>query len=132
MKNIGIQLEKLLAVLKLCLCFPFRSSAGADLLHSSEYNFYALTPKDDAEIGIYENALDFVFANNNVRNVAISGSYGAGKSSVLASYKKHTMTRNIYTPLWRIFTRQMKTTIHWMPMAIYHLRQYWRGKFSTN
>lgn len=57
-------------------------------MKDNEYNFYALTPIDDADIGVYESALDFVFAQDNVRNVAVSGSYGAGKSSVLASYKK--------------------------------------------
>ncbi|MDR1397165.1 MAG: hypothetical protein LBJ14_05485 [Desulfarculales bacterium] len=57
-------------------------------MKDTEYNFYALTPIDDADIGVYESALDFVFAHENVRNVAVSGAYGAGKSSVLASYKK--------------------------------------------
>jgi hypothetical protein len=57
-------------------------------MSDTKYNFYALTPIDDADIGVYESALDFVFAHENVRNVAVSGSYGAGKSSVLASYKK--------------------------------------------
>jgi hypothetical protein len=57
-------------------------------MKDTEYNFYALTPIDDANIGVYEGALDFVFTHDNVLNVAVSGSYGAGKSSVLASYKK--------------------------------------------
>ena len=57
-------------------------------MKTTEYNFFALTPKDDTQIGIYENAVDFVFAHDKVLNVAISGSYGSGKSSVLASYKK--------------------------------------------
>lgn len=54
----------------------------------SKYNFYALTPVDDAKISVYESALNFVFTHDNVRNVALSGSYGSGKSSVIASYKK--------------------------------------------
>ncbi len=57
-------------------------------MSGTEYEFYALTPIDDADIGVYEEALDFVFENDSVRNVAVSGSYGSGKSSVLASYKK--------------------------------------------
>jgi DNA replication protein DnaC len=58
------------------------------------YNFYALTPIDDADIGVYESALDFVFTHDNVLNIAVSGSYGAGKSSVLASYNlKPSMQR---------------------------------------
>jgi len=52
------------------------------------YTFEKLTPVDDADISVYENAIDYVFANDDVKNVAISGAYGAGKSSLLASYKK--------------------------------------------
>jgi hypothetical protein len=52
--------------------------------------FHKLTPVRDADIGIYCEALDFVFQNDDLRNVAISGAYSSGKSSVLASYKdKH-------------------------------------------
>jgi len=50
--------------------------------------FQKLTPIHDAEIGIYGEALNYVFDNNDLRNVAISGAYSAGKSSVLESYKK--------------------------------------------
>lgn len=53
-----------------------------------EYNFQKLTPIHDAKLGIYENALDFVFKNDDIKNVAVSGAYSAGKSSVLETYKK--------------------------------------------
>lgn len=36
---------------------------------------------------IYEDALNFVFDNNDIKNVAISGPYSAGKSSVIETYK---------------------------------------------
>ena len=52
-----------------------------------EYTFEKLTPISDVNLGVYEPALDFVFANDDIRNVAITGAYGAGKSSVLAAYK---------------------------------------------
>lgn len=54
----------------------------------SQYRFERLTPTDDVDLSIYENAIDYVFDNPDIRNVAISGAYSAGKSSVLASYKK--------------------------------------------
>ena len=54
---------------------------------SSKYVFEKLTPISDSDLGIYKDALDFIFVNDDVRNVAISGSYGSGKSSVLESYK---------------------------------------------
>jgi len=53
-----------------------------------EYNFQKLTPKNDVELNIYENAIDFVFENDDIKNVAISGAYSAGKSSILETYKK--------------------------------------------
>lgn len=53
-----------------------------------KYLFEKLTPIDNADLYVYEDALNFVFDNSDVRNVAVSGAYSAGKSSVLASYKK--------------------------------------------
>lgn len=55
---------------------------------SKKYQFEKLTLKEDLNIDVYEEALDYVFESDDIRNVAISGAYGAGKSSVLASYKK--------------------------------------------
>ena len=67
---------------------------------NAEFNFYALTPIDNVEISIYKSAMDFVFAHNNVRNVAVSGSYGSGKSSILASYeKKHSKKKFLHISL---------------------------------
>lgn len=65
-----------------------------------KYNFQKLTPNDDVDIGIYENAIDYAFENPDVKNVAISGAYSAGKSSILASYKKkHKKLRFIHISL---------------------------------
>lgn len=49
--------------------------------------FEKLTPITDSDLGIYEEALDYVFQSNNedVKNIALTGAYGAGKSSVLSS-----------------------------------------------
>lgn len=49
--------------------------------------FQKLTPLADTDISTYEEAIDYAFQNDDIKNVAISGSYGAGKSSVLESYK---------------------------------------------
>ena len=53
-----------------------------------KYKFERLTPIDNMDLDVYEEAIDYVFSNSDVKNVAISGAYSAGKSSVLASYKK--------------------------------------------
>ena len=54
----------------------------------NKYKFERLTPTDNMDLDVYEEAIDYVFDNPDVRNVAISGAYSAGKSSILASYKK--------------------------------------------
>ena len=53
-----------------------------------KYQFEKLSLTEDVDISVYKDAIDFAFDNPDVKNIAISGSYGSGKSSVLASYKK--------------------------------------------
>ncbi len=52
------------------------------------HHFERLTPIDNMDLDVYEEAIDYAFDNSDIKNVAISGAYSAGKSSVLASYKK--------------------------------------------
>lgn len=47
-----------------------------------------LASTDSADIGSYKDNLDSVFENNKIHNIAISGTYGAGKSSLIESYEK--------------------------------------------
>lgn len=47
-----------------------------------------LTPISDVELGIYEEQLTSALSESDVKNIALSGPYGAGKSSILATYKK--------------------------------------------
>ena len=66
----------------------------------AKYIFEKLTPITDSDISVYESAIDFVFENNDVKNIALSGAYGAGKSSVLASYKSsHPDTKFLHISL---------------------------------
>ena len=57
------------------------------MMSDKKYNFKKLTPINNAELKIYDDALNFVFENNDIKNVAITGPYSAGKSSVIESYK---------------------------------------------
>lgn len=57
-------------------------------MNRNKYNFQKLTPINTANIEIYEEAIDFIFYNSDLKNVALSGAYSAGKSSILESYKK--------------------------------------------
>lgn len=66
----------------------------------SKYHFERLTPIDDIDLKVYEEAIDYVFDNPDIKNVAITGAYSAGKSSVLASYKKkHEKLRFLHISL---------------------------------
>lgn len=64
-----------------------------EINNNTQLVFDSLTPFDDSELGVYETALDYVFNNPDIKNVALSGAYGAGKSSVLASYKKKSKNK---------------------------------------
>ena len=50
--------------------------------------YVSLAPKDETreEYKEYYNALDFALKDKSIRNIAITGPYGAGKSSVIDSY----------------------------------------------
>ncbi|MCL2571134.1 MAG: hypothetical protein FWE11_01925 [Defluviitaleaceae bacterium] len=61
---------------------------------AKEYKFHTLTPKNDADLEVYQPALDFVFSKSDIKNIAISGAYGAGKSSVIESYKEKNPDKN--------------------------------------
>lgn len=50
--------------------------------------FESLLPKEDVDLGKYKDALDFAIETDQIRNIALSGSYGSGKSSVIRSYEK--------------------------------------------
>lgn len=66
------------------------------------YKFQKLTPYEKADMEGYEQSLDFVFKNenNDLRNIALTGNYGSGKSSVIRSYaEKHKNLSFIYVSL---------------------------------
>lgn len=69
-------------------------------MSDDSYKFQKLTPISDADLGVYKNAIDFVFANDDLKNIAISGQYSAGKSSLVLSYKKiHSNIKFIHISL---------------------------------
>lgn len=76
-----------------------------------EYHFQKLTPINNADINVYEEAIDFVFHNPDIKNVAISGPYSAGKSSVLESYKaKRTDHSFVHLSLAHFRTPEQEST----------------------
>ena len=66
----------------------FWGDIGMKNENKEESIFYDLTPINDIELGIYEEAINFSLKNDKILNIAISGGYGSGKSSLLETYKK--------------------------------------------
>lgn len=63
-----------------------------------KYKFSSLTPEVLKENqSIYTEALDFAFDNKAIKNVAITGIYGAGKSSVWKTYEQQAKLKNVVT-----------------------------------
>ena len=64
--------------------------------------FRALTPVENAEdVESYEEAMDFALSKDrdSVRNIAVTGQYGAGKSSFLRTYFKKRHTNALWVSL---------------------------------
>lgn len=81
-------LRKILNVCHKCEEWMTRYLVETDENANTRYG--ALTPKyiADDTVSEYFNALDFAFSRNDVKNIAVTGSYGAGKSTVIFSYLK--------------------------------------------
>lgn len=56
---------------------------------SAESKFIDLAPTDEAdEAGVYAEALNYAMNNERVFNIALTGPYGSGKSSIIKSFLK--------------------------------------------
>lgn len=67
-----------------------------------KFAFQKLTPTEEVELEGYEQALNYVFdqSNSDVKNVALTGGFGSGKSSVIRSYeKKHNEKHFLHVAL---------------------------------
>lgn len=72
---------------------------------SSDSSFFnPLSPTDDADgCNIYFESLDWALKNKKrIKNIAISGPYGSGKSSVIQTYikRREDYNKNIISRLW--------------------------------
>ena len=69
------------------------------MMEDTKHNkFNALTPevlKENKQI--YTEALDYVLSNNDIKNIAITGIYGAGKSTVWNTYVRQKGLNNVIT-----------------------------------
>lgn len=86
--------------LMICVALMENNKKDVTNMAESQYHFERLTPIDNMDLEVYEDAINYVFDNPDIKNVAITGAYSAGKSSVLASYKKkHEKLRFLHISL---------------------------------
>jgi hypothetical protein len=71
------------------LCKKVRFNIVKELVQDkpvTQAPYIALTPMKIKEGNEYFDAMSFALSNNDVRNIAVTGSYGAGKSTIIRSY----------------------------------------------
>lgn len=67
-------------------------------MENQHKKFYSLTPEVlDENKKIYTESLDFAFSNSDIKNIAITGIYGAGKSTIWKTYVEQNKLDNIIT-----------------------------------
>lgn len=72
-------------------CSKIFKKASVESSSDNIPRFIDLTPVDDADPkGIYTNALNFAFKNDRIKNIALTGPYGSGKSSIIRTFKKNS------------------------------------------
>lgn len=60
-----------------------------DVSKENDNSFVDLTPTDSAEsVGHYISALKWAIKNKNIKNIAITGPYGSGKTSIIKTFEK--------------------------------------------
>ncbi len=86
-------------LLERCKVFIDRSYFENKRIEKTPYK--SLMPKNDVNILNYEAALDFTFnPSEKIRNIALMGAYGSGKSSIINTYeKKHPSKKFLHISL---------------------------------
>ena len=71
--------------------------------------FHSLAPTDNAENSdIYLSALDWAIKEPNIKNIALTGNYGSGKSSILNTYQKKSKNKESWIKIKRINLKKHK------------------------
>ncbi|MBY8910134.1 hypothetical protein K6L05_10040 [Salinicoccus roseus] len=68
-------------------------------MSNGQIKFEKLTPIQNYDLNIYEYGLNFIFENKDIKNIAITGPYGAGKTSLIETFKKSSPMSFIHISL---------------------------------
>ena len=74
-----------------------------------------LAPIDEITNGEeYLNALNWALKNKRIKNIALAGPYGAGKSSIIETYLKRHKSISLFVFQWRhlLKMKKMRVGIH--------------------
>ena len=63
---------------------------------NEERDIFSLIPREDEKNEVYFKSLDKVLNTKGVNNIALSGTYGSGKSTIIKSFEKENEWRNDY------------------------------------
>jgi hypothetical protein len=63
---------------------------------NEETDIFSLIPRDDEKNEVYFKSLDKVLNTKGVNNIALSGTYGSGKSTIIKSFEKENNWRDDY------------------------------------
>ncbi|MBT0308355.1 DNA-binding protein [Morganella morganii subsp. morganii] len=76
------------------IAFSRKKNIASNADQQGDYD--TLTPRiiTDNSVKPYFDALDFAFSKSDVKNIAITGPYGAGKSTIILSYLKIRLKHN--------------------------------------
>ena len=85
-----------------------------------EIPFQHLAPIDTVDDKTTFDALDYALSQKNIHNIALTGNYGAGKSSILESYIKQN---NDYHFLKKFFNRKTKKSFLKISLATFAIER---------
>lgn len=97
-------MNKFLMNLMTFLAEQFSSASGflQSVVRSKEATskFVNLAPTDEADkTGVYAEAINFAISDSKVRNIALTGPYGSGKSSIIQSFLRKHKPRTLHISL---------------------------------
>ncbi len=58
------------------------------------FQFQKLTPDNNINLDVYDDAITYAIDEPSIKNIAISGPYGSGKSSIIETYKQKHPNKN--------------------------------------